>query len=330
MELEKSINEATVAEERPVEAQKKSDQVVQNWSFLTPIRGGKKSKQKTPKRKRENSISLNEDCVRSRTPSGQFLMPKVGIITSYFEVRCQCLINEHGHVRKKCAKCMSDSNYPGVNESPAGLNQRITQQGDSVTGAENCKQNNMTDQTEILTPDSIGKALENAFNSALDSHINQAFPEDLTTGVSVTEEGKMSLECMDVDGPNPPVMSVASVVKMFQMLKTDITRQIDKIAVSRASANISADSLKISQGVFKCNNDTRLLAGGDLRQNEIISELHQRIERLEQMNAKRMVTINGFYCSDKKGVYMKQLQEFFVNEMSIDVLEDRLLLLNTL
>ena len=51
----------------------------------------------------------------------------------------------------------------------------------------------------------------------------------------------------------------------------------------------------------------------------MIGELQGRIDKLEQANARRMITITGLHCSDKKYIYKQQVEAFFMEVMDLSV-----------
>ena len=290
----------------------------------------------TPKRKRESS-SFDDEC-RVRTPSGQVLTPKVGIITNYFEVKCLCRINEHDEVIQKCAKC-KQVNSQGDNantSSDVTIKTRLVEQmpkqpvfedkESEGTQAENSKQtpdNQSDSMANLLTPTTIGASLEKIF----ESHIKDAEKEGANFNVN-------SSAMEDSENPNPAVMSVESVVKLFRSLKHEMLTEIGKVKLIESSNTKCNENLAEAEkslafqekSITELQNqqsrtlmNDKFLAENGVRCKDIIQELQDRIDRLEINNAKRMVTISGFYCSDKKKIYIQQLYDFFQKELGVKV-----------
>ena len=315
--------------------------------LLTPNTPSRQKKDKThkstPKRKRQNSG-------RNRTPSGLIIAPKVGTITAYLEKAKKVKIHKTSSHDKSldesyediCSQVehnnsqglealMSEENVHGpmntdINKDASGqVNNNCEEQMESVNMITEINQNATSD---VASP---AKAINaNNILQRVEDHINK-----LKKGV------KPNSKMEDSADPNPPTMSVTMVIKMFQELKKDINLQIESLSEKITKTNINSEDIQkinelekaiefqdstvtsMQKDIKICQAKEKVLASTAGRQQCIIEELQNRIDRLELSQSKHMMMITGFYCDAKKQTYKRQLECFMEEEMGVSiVLED--------
>ena len=304
--------------------------------FSTPARITRKTNKVTPKRKRTDSDSVLFN--RNRSPSGQFSFPKVdNIIKNYFEAKSTKRQEEGNTKRRNINTQFEVSQSQSVNadrntssqsvnrekESKVSLSSSASKQTVNMTKSNHDKSvNKQSEGTQLLTPQVL-------FQKTLDEHIKKA-----TKGMEAksSEEADESVAAIaDKDTPNPAVIGTVTVINMLQDLKQDLCNMMEKMMLQSSGENQEVQNqdaaLQFQENeiqearkkIDECIFTNSILAGACARQNDIIAELCEKVERLESINAKRMVTITGLKCDNRKHIYKKQVQNFLADEMGLNI-----------
>ena len=283
---------------------------------------------RTPKGKKSTGY------IRNRTPSGQFITPKVSsIIKQYFDhtksKKCTSVSQQD---LKEVAQNLSRTNAFHVEHAEetdnafalhasliTGINKPLNMM--SVNINENSDSN-----CDYPTPSRI-------VQQTLDEHINKF--QNANKQIDVDMEIERKDTEADSEAPNPAMISVVTVAKLLKDLKVDLTAKVESLmenyAKSKITTGTSKDEIDAAlqyqertiteiQGEGKAvKNKTKILAGTSVKMSDMIQELQQKVERLELSNAKKMFTLSSFPCSDKKRIYKRQLEAFISEEMGLEV-----------
>ena len=126
-------------------------------------------------------------------------------------------------------------------------------------------------------------------------------------------------------------MDLRLVMQMFATLRTDLSKMDTKIGkLTKENTKEKLEILTVAQQ----NNDqeltevksqldeykirTAVLTGTVGKMGQVIQEMQEKIERLEMVNCKRMMLVQGFYASEKKYIRIQQLQSFISEDMLAD------------
>ena len=190
--------------------------------------------------------------------------------------------------------------------------------------------------------ESVGSETENAMNvnsgkevfdvSVSDMDINQGEEED---AASMSEFWKLSgLDPKTLENADemPSSVDIRLVLKMFGTLRGDIAEanrrllelskennkeKIENLSLGQQAADAEIENLKTEVNEYKIR--TTILTGALNRTNAIVNELQEKMEKLEISQNKLTLSISGFYASEKKEIRAKQLSDFFMDEMGVDV-----------
>ena len=341
--LHKNITEAE--EESYEETEKEGNSSI---SLLAPIfrtpQSSKKvdSRQKTPtpKRKRPNENNIEEvDESRGRTPSGQVLTGKVGDIKE----KLQSKFPPQGHVYSPNSNSFNFSALSPLNTTQSAIAHRLRSSDQSVHDQsehdEEALDVGLHADWKIVTPRN-----RNHQQQLRKIKEKQSQPAPLKE-VSMKETNKSPQDHSEMETnqmvEQPATMDVRTVLKMFDQLKEDFKKEVDELrrdfyAVnttgqiteeSKEQASKAFNVITECEETMKQNSSkwakqelqNKVHQGSISRLNEVVGELQKKIENLEIQNSRRMVVISGFYASEKKKTCRRQLENFFEQEMGIDV-----------
>ena len=228
---------------------------------------------------------------RNRTPSGQIITPKVGSIAGFFE------FGKKGHKEESSSKGsqvlqLSDLKFKQVGSALIGHGPVFTDSNKSLPKqlSQLCM---IKEMCSIDQAEAAEVQKHQTLEISIDEHIKSAMQENM--------------EVQDSAQDNPPTMSVATVVQMFQNLKSEINSKIDAMAekgiekiIENKKDAISSlersmqhqdDTITQLQNELKaCKISNSVLAGNSCRLTSTIQELQSRIEKLEAGSAKRMAS----------------------------------------
>ena len=167
--------------------------------------------QKTPKRKRISS-GIEGDRNKAKPLTGAIQLPK---ITNFFGQTCHCK-RENNRVVFTCLKCIQVRDQSSVNNNSGTPPTNMSM----CDGVMRSQSEPTKGSKHLLTPSNIEDKLKETF----EKHIKEAENGQQDSISIQTDETKVS---QDSDTPNPAVMSVSTVVKLFNLLKTDIMESLN-------------------------------------------------------------------------------------------------------
>ena len=230
------------------------------YPIFTAKHTGKLSSDKgTPKRKRPKSeCEDSEDELRNRTPSGQYLSPKVGTIAGFFEVST-----------KKLARiCEKDKDLGDKHDNGSqallrlsDLDKSTVKNSDAIRPDCNAPINtqintesvNYPTSNDIMTKEGDQMDMEvhvsqSSLQSKLDDHINTMEQAIQNKSDILVEQSETTNS--DTGEENPGTMSIAMVVKMFKYIKLELNQKLDEVATRSVIQLNNADNTRV-QGMEK-------------------------------------------------------------------------------
>ena len=320
--------------------------------FLSPAVDkykGSVIEQKTPKRKRVDSANSKEDPTRGRTPSGQVLSGKVSGIKDFFS---SSPLNKKGHTPFKfptetVKQSKQDVTDLSVNSAQstascslqifedAALNQSSkvfvntldVSSGFLRTATKHCSNNMSNMQAELQQQES---ALKNAILQS-EAELGE---RDINVADGNNSSPMLNKSTTQME-QNKEVVDVRMVLGMFQDLKTELGNVKKDLNALAATGNVSMESktrfMTVEKAVegyeIESAENTRrwalqgfrqdILIGSLQRMNDRLNETQKRVERLETVNAKRMLIMTGFFADAERKNARQQLLAFFRDTMGI-------------
>ena len=306
----------------------------------------------TPKRKR-----VQEG--RGRTPSGQILTGKVGDVKSILFQNLDEVQHDHCQIKvvtepleKSTVNCCESASH--INDSGhhlrswSSVNHNINNQ-DTCSFDPN-KVGLLTADVLIPTKNTL-EVQDTTILNCEETYEHQTPPQTLHTIEEVrmpdtsvqhkdSEAFKSNMAQPSQDTSNlEGTMDVRTVMAMFNSLRKEIKDELTEMKADIQAINytgeVTEESKKKMAKVMKVmenydeseekkrwvrqNRRNTVQEGAMHRLDVIVSELQNRIEKLELQNAKRTLVISGFYASEKRNVCRQQLEHFFSNNMEIQV-----------
>ena len=294
---------------------------------------------KTPNKTTKDRIGSSSECNRGRTPSGQVLTSDYGDIRRWFQ---ESLNNEQTQIkfgsveqalfkkrkRSEINMTRSRSNSQGNTVDADHHNQVINtsepNQGvnhDQEEHDKMCKQTisgNHTDEEEHDMQDAIAGNIKEAERCQIDETAEM----DADTDNPADREGVT---------PLPQAMDTLAVMKMFAEMREEMKVAMSKINAMEAEkktlehqniGQITDKQEQLKREVDSLKRRNMLLNGQICRLSQTMSEMREKMEKMEINSSKKMVVLSGFYASSKKYICLKQLDNFFEKQMRIDVFVD--------
>ena len=334
-------NSDIVTDEQLISSTAKLAPIFQNHCSRISVEVGSESegKEKTPKRKRTDS---------DRTPSGSVLSGKVGSLKHLFQTPPQYSTkmkeNKVPKQQQTPRKGQLNSQEPVIAQ-PFNFTAKtidnmsmknLTPLTAHALDAANCTTNGSQSNREMQNKQTDANDHEQKEKNA-NKHFTRSESEDVNAR-SQDETGISRRGTFAENITNPEVMDVRMVINMFQELKAELSDARSDIATLVATGNVSTESkgkfrdieraverhdADITETNNQCVQMTKresILIGTLNRVTQRFDEAMQRIEKLETINAKRMLTITGFYAKkDDRKAARQQLYAFFNNDMQIEV-----------
>ena len=133
------------------------------------------------------------------------------------------------------------------------------------------------------------------------------------------EEAERNIN-MNKDQGIPQTMDMRIVMRMFRSLKQEITdMKQNSHHNNRQLSNTSAQVGPKSPSSTNFPNKSELIMRTMKRMTMWIEELEGKVENLEMQNMRKSIVLTSFKVSKKKKVYISELENFFEEEMGIEL-----------
>ena len=313
--------------------------------FKTPAspaaqRPSRDAKIKTPKRKRTDSLNKDDSKKRDRTPSGQNLSGRVGDLRTFFHARDFNMFNspaKDNEVTPASLNCPNEQivrsvkGMEGASDKTAKSNQN-KQTAEQVDCTYTDNQRQQTGDKPI-----IGEVLNMI-------HQNKQMEADNRMDINTQDEATDSAQPCPYPDPEEllkkgeTVMDIRIAVSMFnnlrlemQQTKNDVSTLITNYgAITPATTRLN-DIEKAVQEHDQAINSNGILWQAQTKREEVLigalsrltkryDESLRRIEKLESVNAKKMLSLSGFYAdTGDRYTARQQLEGFFRSDLKVAV-----------
>ena len=218
-------------------------------------------------------------------------------------------------------KNQSQTSQHRVNYKTISSSQQLKKS--TMSGTEAIKE---TCEMEIQNATSNEKSLKDDEDSKSPKSVNEVQKE--------ADELIRMFSCGDssVQETMAKTVDVRVVMKMISTLRADLVKMESKIE-KVSSDNNPKEKIEALEAYTE-NNDkeiqtmqeqldeykirTTILTGAVGKMNQVISELQEKVEKLEAGNCRRSIIIHGFYADVKKHVRIQQIQDFIREEMCVN------------
>ena len=272
---------------------------------------GNNKTRKTPKRK-----CAEEE--RARTPSGQLLTTNVGQIKRLIEAKS--FTQPHKLAKVDEIDTSSWSFDFTRRRSTGTINFPLNEPKYCHLSPVNMIKDRSDDS--VCEPDNVlnAKTTENATSEGEkeDANITSKLEQTIKEQIVMTQQHITSQD----GGSNPTVIDARSVVTMLESLRSDLTKQMENLSIGGDEAvarQLSDRVLELERKLQIAEAKERMMVDTMARMSDLITELQMKNEKYDIEKAKRMAILSGFEGSSKKGICIKQIQDFISAEVGLNL-----------